>query len=125
VVANAHLWDFSTPVSPVSMLRHTVQIIAGNGGSKEDPIWEAAGNSFYYGFTLVQVLKNGEVVMKSLRPRFRSDQLPGAVAAGNVSHDDSPDAGVSTRSVVARVRPGLYNGNRSANLRDAVKDSRP
>lgn len=65
LVAHAHLWDFSTPVSPVSMLQHTVQIIAGNGGSKEDPKWEAAGKPFYYGFTLVQVLKNGEVVMKS------------------------------------------------------------
>jgi hypothetical protein len=65
LVAHAHLWHFSTPVSPISMLQHTVQIIAGNGGSKEDPKWEAAGKPFYYGFTLVQVLKNGEVVMKS------------------------------------------------------------
>jgi hypothetical protein len=65
LVAHAHLWHFSTPVSPVSMLQHTVQIIAGNGGSKEDPVWEAAAKPFYYGFTLVQVLKNGEVVMKS------------------------------------------------------------
>jgi hypothetical protein len=65
LVAHAHLWNFSTPVSPISMLQHTVQIIAGNGGSKEDPIWDAAGKPFYYGFTLVQVLKNGRVVMKS------------------------------------------------------------
>jgi len=65
LVAHAHLWDFMTPVSPISMLQHTVQIIAGNGGSKEDPKWEAAGKPFYYGFTLVQVLKNNKVVMKS------------------------------------------------------------
>src|SRR5258708_4643915 len=65
LVAHDHLWHFSEPVSPISMLQHTVQIIAGNGGSKEDPKWEAAGQPFYYGFTLVQVLKNGEVVMKS------------------------------------------------------------
>jgi Calcineurin-like phosphoesterase len=72
LVAHAHLWNFSTPVSPISMLQHTVQIIAGNGGSKEDPIWEAAGKDFYYGFTLVQVLKNGKVVMKSYGRDFDS-----------------------------------------------------
>ena len=65
LVAHAHLWDFSVPVSPVSMLQHTVQIIAGNGGSKEDPIWELAGKPFYYGFTLVDVLKDGNVVISS------------------------------------------------------------
>jgi hypothetical protein len=70
LVAHAHLWHFSIPVSPISMLQHTVQIIAGNGGSKEDPVWEAAGKPFYYGFTVVQVLKNGEVVMKSYGRNF-------------------------------------------------------
>lgn len=65
LVAHDHLWDFSRPVSPISMLQHTVQIIAGNGGSKIDPLWELAGKPVYYGFTLVQVLENGEVVMKS------------------------------------------------------------
>ncbi len=65
LVAHAHLWDFSVPVSPVSMLQHTVQIIAGNGGSKEDALWELAGKPFYYGFTLVDVLKNGKVVVSS------------------------------------------------------------
>jgi hypothetical protein len=52
------------------LLQHTVQIIAGNGGSKEDPLWELAGKVFYYGFTVVQVLKNGEVVMKSYGRSF-------------------------------------------------------
>jgi hypothetical protein len=70
LVAHDHLWHFSEPVSPISMLQHTVQIIAGNGGSKEDPKWEAAGKPFYYGFTLVQVLKNGKVVMKSYGRNF-------------------------------------------------------
>jgi len=65
LVAHAHLWHASQPVSPISMLEHTVQIIAGNGGSKPDPLWVKAGENFYYGFTVVQVLKNGEVVMKS------------------------------------------------------------
>jgi len=65
LVAHAHLWHASQPVSPISMLQHTVQIIAGNGGSKPDPLWVKAGENFYYGFTVVQVLKNGEVVMKS------------------------------------------------------------
>src|SRR6266478_3846556 len=65
LVAHAHLWRASQPVSPISMLQHTVQIIAGNGGSKPDPLWVKAGENFYYGFTVVQVLKNGEVVMKS------------------------------------------------------------
>jgi hypothetical protein len=65
LVAHAHLWHASQPVSPLSMLQHTVQIIAGNGGSKPDPMWVKAGENFYYGFTVVQVLKNGEVVMKS------------------------------------------------------------
>jgi hypothetical protein len=65
LVAHAHLWHESRPVSPLSMLQHTVQIIAGNGGSKPDPLWVASGETFYYGFTVVQVLKNGEVVMKS------------------------------------------------------------
>jgi calcineurin-like phosphoesterase family protein len=65
LVAHAHLWHFGFPISPISMSQHTVQIIAGNGGSKEDPIWDKAGKPFYYGFTLVQVLKDGEVLMKS------------------------------------------------------------
>ena len=70
LVAHAHLWHSGTPVSPISLLQHTVQIIAGNGGSKEDPLWELAGKVFYYGFTVVQVLKNGEVVMKSYGRSF-------------------------------------------------------
>ncbi len=70
LAAHDHLWHFSTPVSPISMLQHTVQIIAGNGGSKEDPKWDAAGKPFYYGFTLVQVLNNGKVVMKSYGRNF-------------------------------------------------------
>ena len=65
LVAHAHLWHEGRPVSPLSMLQHTVQIIAGNGGSKPDPLWVKAGENFYYGFTMVQVLKNGKVVMKS------------------------------------------------------------
>lgn len=65
LVAHAHLWHFSRPASPISLLQHTVQIIAGNGGSKPDPLWVLSGADVYYGFTLVQVLKNGEVVMKS------------------------------------------------------------
>ncbi len=70
LVAHAHLWHESRPVSPISLLQHTVQIIAGNGGSKPDPLWVASGETFYYGFTLVQVLKNGEVVMKSYGREF-------------------------------------------------------
>ena len=70
LVAHAHLWHASQPVSPISMLEHTVQIIAGNGGSKPDPLWVKAGENFYYGFTVVQVLKNGEVVMKSFGRDF-------------------------------------------------------
>jgi hypothetical protein len=65
LVAHAHLWHFGFPISPISRSQHTVQVIAGNGGSKEDPIWEKAGKPFYYGFTLVQVLNDGEVLMKS------------------------------------------------------------
>ena len=65
LVAHAHLWHENRPVSPISLLQHTVQIIAGNGGSKPDPEWIASGANFYYGFTVVQVLKNGKVIIKS------------------------------------------------------------
>src|SRR5882757_2215958 len=65
LVAHAHLWHENRPVSPISLLQHTVQIIAGNGGSKPDPEWVASGANFYYGFTVVQVLKNGKVIIKS------------------------------------------------------------
>jgi hypothetical protein len=65
LVAHAHVWDFSTPVSPTSSARHTVQIIAGNAGTKLDDGWALSGADPYFGFTLVQVLKNGKVVVKS------------------------------------------------------------
>lgn len=65
LVAHAHIWHSDTPVSPTSSLRHTVQIIAGNGGTKLDPGWALSGADTYFGFTLVQVLKNGKVVVKS------------------------------------------------------------
>src|SRR5882757_112315 len=65
LVAHAHLWHENRPVSPISLLQHTVQIIAGNGGSKPDPQWVESGANFYYGFTVVQVLKNGKVIIKS------------------------------------------------------------
>jgi hypothetical protein len=64
-VAHAHLWDLTTPVSPISLLQHTVQVIAGNGGSKIDALWAASGKPQFYGFTLMQVHKNGAVVLKS------------------------------------------------------------
>ncbi len=65
LVAHAHVWDFSRPVSPISRLRHTVQIIAGNAGTKLDPLWALSGADSYFGFTLVRVLRNGKVVVKS------------------------------------------------------------
>ncbi len=65
LVAHAHLWDLTTPISPISLLQHTVQVIAGNGGSVIDPLWAASGKPQFYGFTLVQVRKSGAVVLKS------------------------------------------------------------
>lgn len=73
LVAHAHVWNFSQPESPLSMLRHTVQIVAGNGGTKLDPLWAASGEDPYFGFTLVQVLKNGKVIVKSYGRDF--DQM--------------------------------------------------
>ncbi len=70
MVAHAHVWHFSTPISGTSSQQHTVQIIAGNGGTKLDPLWELSGADPYFGFTLVQVLKNGEVIMKSYGRSF-------------------------------------------------------
>jgi hypothetical protein len=73
LVAHAHVWDFSVPVSPTSMLQHTVQIVAGNGGTKLDPLWAKSGADPYFGFTLVQILENGRVIVKSYGRDFVAD----------------------------------------------------
>jgi hypothetical protein len=70
LVAHAHVWHFGIPISPISLLHHTVQIIAGNGGTKLDPLWALSGQNPYFGFTLVEVLKDGEVIMKSYGRSF-------------------------------------------------------
>jgi hypothetical protein len=76
LVAHAHVWDFSMPMSPTSTLRHTVQIVAGNAGTKLDPLWAESGADPYFGFTLMQVLKNGKVIVESYGRDFdRSNYL--------------------------------------------------
>ena len=65
LVAHAHIWHAGIPVSPISMLQHTVQIIAGNGGTKLDDGWRLTGADPYFGFTVVQVRKNGTVDISS------------------------------------------------------------
>ena len=61
-VAHAHDWDFSQPIAPTfPNEQHTIQIIAGNGGTAPDPGW----TSPYFGFTQVVVLKNKEVRIRS------------------------------------------------------------
>jgi len=65
LVSHSHVWHAGMPVSPISLLKHTVQIIAGNAGTKLDDGWALTGADPYFGFTLVQVRKNGKVVIKS------------------------------------------------------------
>jgi hypothetical protein len=72
LVAHAHVWHAGIPVSPISMLQHTVQIIAGNAGTKLDDGWALTGAEPYFGFTVVQVRKNGKVEIRSYGRGFDS-----------------------------------------------------
>lgn len=74
MVAHAHVWDHLRPVSPDNpQANHTVEIVAGNGGTKLDAKWAESGRAPYFGFTRVQVLKYGRVIVTSYGRDFPAD----------------------------------------------------
>ncbi|MGH7923309.1 MAG: metallophosphoesterase family protein [Candidatus Binatus sp.] len=74
MVAHAHVWDFIRPVSPDDpQANHTVEIVAGNGGTKLDAKWAESGADPYFGFTRVQVMRHGRVIVTSYGRDFPAD----------------------------------------------------
>lgn len=90
LVAHAHVWHLGIPISPISLLHHTVQIIAGNGGTKLDPLvgakWPGSIFRIHPGGSAEGRRSNNE----ELRPLLRSDELSDTIPTISVSNDDPP-----------------------------------
>jgi len=66
MAAHVHLWDISRPPVPdMPDLRHTWQVIAGNGGTRPDPGWAESGATPYFGYSQVIVYRSGAVEILS------------------------------------------------------------
>jgi len=59
--AHNHVWDHSQP-----NLQSTWQVVAGNGGSPPNSGWTPDNKPPYYGYTLVNIYTNGEVIVESM-----------------------------------------------------------
>lgn len=66
LTAHAHVYYQSQPASGDQPdVKHAWQIVAGNAGSQVDPKWAASGDVPFFGFTVVDVLLGGHVIIRS------------------------------------------------------------
>jgi Calcineurin-like phosphoesterase len=71
LTSHAHVWDISQPdFGHEPSAARVWQVVAGNGGTKLDSGWAAIGETPYFGFTLVRVMNDGNVIVTSYGRNF-------------------------------------------------------